>query len=198
MPKLNKLVERRDVLAGVQVDAGQPQDRLGDHPDPRLDRRDRAAHPGRGRRGRPRCSGPAPPRDNPSPGRRCPTRPSATGRAGPASARPGSGTPAPSPRSSSRACEPDRVLAHLPDPEHPPVPPAAPDRPPDLIGQRLVRHPLVSLRQRAGHRPVRSPRFRIAARNAAIACSNRRSIRSVNPSNGITPLAGRSGASWIR
>ncbi len=39
--EVEQLVERRHILAVAEVDAGQPQDRLGDHPQARLDRRPR-------------------------------------------------------------------------------------------------------------------------------------------------------------
>ncbi len=89
--------------------------------------------------------------------------------------------------------DPDRVLVGLADAEHPAVPPAAPDRPADLVGERLVGRP--ARRPAPGRwRSRRSgPSRRIAARNEAIACSNRRSIRSMNPSNGISPVGGQVG-----
>ncbi len=89
--------------------------------------------------------------------------------------------------------DPERVLVDLADPEHPAVALAAPDRPADLVGQGLEGDLLVGLRQRAGDRAVGPVAAASPSRNAAIACSNRRSIRSLKPSNGISPVPGRSG-----
>ena len=79
------------------------------------------------------------------------------------------------------------MLVGLPDPEHPAIARAAPDRAPHLVGQRLIRDLLVGLGQGAGDRAVRARRVACASRNDAIACSNRRSMRSWNPSNGMMP-----------
>ncbi len=50
--------------------------------------------------------------------------------------------------------DPDRMLRDLTDPEHPAVPPGAPDRSADLVGERLVGDPLVDLGQGAEDRAV--------------------------------------------
>ena len=80
------------------------------------------------------------------------------------------------------------MLVRAADPEHPPVALTAPDRSPDLVGQVLEGDLLVGLRQALQMAPL-GPSRRIASRNAAIACSYRRSIRSRNPAKGISPDA---------
>ena len=50
--------------------------------------------------------------------------------------------------------DPQRMLVHAADPEHPAVALAAPDRPADLVGQGLEGDLLVGLRQRAADRAV--------------------------------------------
>ena len=86
------------------------------------------------------------------------------------------------------------MLVGLPDPEHPAVAPAAPDRCRTWsarVAKATCSYACASALASAPFGPSR----RTAARNEAIACSNRRSIRSMKPSNGIFPVAGRSAAS---
>ena len=149
--EVEQLLQAVDVLAGVQVDARQAEDRLGDDPQPATRSAGRGVDRGRGRPGRPRYSAPARLRENPCPGRRCRTSRCARGPAAPASARPGSGrAPSSDSRSRSRGMDPQRVLVGAADPEHPAVALAAPDRAPHLVGQGLKGDLFVGLRQRAG------------------------------------------------
>ena len=75
--EVEDLRELRDVRARAEIDAHQPQHRLVDHAQPRLDRRLRRRRRGRARRDRSRRSARARLRDNPCRGKRCRSRRSA-------------------------------------------------------------------------------------------------------------------------
>ena len=81
--------------------------------------------------------------------------------------------------------EPDRVLVDLADPEHPAVPLAAPHRPADLVGERLIGDLLVGLSHALaidpfGPRPDRRPERGDRLLEAPL-------HQVMKPWNGITP-----------
>ena len=152
--EVEQLVERGHVLAGVEVDAGQAEQRLGDHPDPGLDR---------GRRLGVAAEHSEVDRDVEDPGPFGVVHPEEED-VGPGGVRQVEPDRGPLDQDREEAVvgvafqepgvDPDRVLVHGADAEHPAVPLAAPDRPADLVGQGLVGDPLVGLGQGTGDRAV--------------------------------------------
>jgi hypothetical protein len=153
--KVEQLLERRHILAGVEVDAREPEDRLGDHPHPALDRRDRLGvapvdaqvdrdvqdsrsfrviHP------QEEDVGPGGVRKV-EPDRRALDQDREQVGFGRALEQPG--------------MESHGMLIDLADPEHPAVAVAVADRPADLVGEGLVGDLFIHLRQSAGDRAVR-------------------------------------------
>ncbi len=140
-----------DVRGGAQIDAGQPQHRLVDHAEVRLDRRPRvagssaAAHRQIDRDVQhARAFG-----DNPCPGRRCRSSRCASGPCAPAWSRAGWDRGGRHSRIEQFRTDRQRIIVGVPDAEHPLIAAHRAHAAPHLVGEGLEREPVIGRGQGA-------------------------------------------------